>query len=329
MACIALIAGAVVGLAALGWRELNSPLAIPAEGTLVQVASGASLRRVTIDLAERGMLDNPWLLAGYGGATDEARRIQAGEYQLSPGTTPLSLLAKLVDGDVYLHQVTIIEGSRFAEVVAAVRAHPAIAAGSLDADAIMTALGAPGVHPEGQFFPDTYRFARGTADIDVLRVAHEALAARLDAAWRSRSGDLAIDNEYEALILASIIEKETALASERRQIAGVFHERLRRNMRLQTDPTVIYGLGDAYDGNLRRQDLERDTPYNTYTRPGLPPTPIALPGSESLAAAVRPQITGALFFVATGAGDGSHYFSKTLTEHNAAVRRYLRELRAR
>ena len=227
----------------------------------------------------------------------------------------MTLLAKLVAGDVYLHQITIVEGSRFAELLAALRSHPAVEATDLDGPAIMTALGAPGVHPEGQFFPETYRFPYGTSDVDVLRVAHEALTSKLQAAWSNRSPDVLLKNDYEALILASIIEKETALATERRLIAGVFHERLRRNMRLQTDPTVIYGVGDAFDGNLRRQDLERDTPYNTYTRNGLPPTPIALPGAGSIEAAVSPEINGAIYFVATGRGDGSHYFSATLEEH--------------
>jgi UPF0755 protein len=164
--------------------------------------------------------------------------------------------------------------------------------------------------------------------VDVLRLAHDALVARLAAAWRDRDVNVLLKSDYEALILASIIEKETSLASERRLIAGVFHERLRRNMRLQTDPTVIYGLGAAFDGNLRRQDLERDTPYNTYTRAGLPPTPIALPGAGSIEAAVSPENTGAVYFVATGLGDGSHYFSSTLDEHERAVRDYLRRLRS-
>jgi UPF0755 protein len=197
-----------------------------------------------------------------------------------------------------------------------------------DAD-IMRALGEPAVHPEGQFFPDTYRFPRGTTDLELLTIAHRRMQDELRNAWAKRAADLPLASSYEALILASIVEKETALERERAQIAGVFVERLRRGMRLQTDPTVIYGMGLSYAGNIRRADLSRDTPYNTYTRPGLPPTPIAMPSRESLQAAVQPDVTGALFFVATGAGDGSHYFSKTLAEHNLAVRRYLRELRRR
>ncbi len=326
---VLVLALAAAGASALAWRELNTPLPSAAEGAWLRIESGTPLRRVTADLAERGLLDQPWLLATYARLTGEATRVRAGEYQLSEGTTPLTLLAKLVAGDVYLHQITIVEGSRFAELLAALRSHPAVEATDLDGAAIMAALGAPGVHPEGQFFPETYRFPYGTSDVEVLRVAHEALASRLQAAWRNRSPEVLLKNDYEALILASIIEKETALATERRLIAGVFHERLRRNMRLQTDPTVIYGVGDAFDGNLRRQDLERDTPYNTYTRNGLPPTPIALPGAGSLEAAVSPEINGAIYFVATGRDDGSHYFSATLEEHERAVRDYLRQLRSR
>jgi UPF0755 protein len=313
----------------LAWRELNAPLAVPADGVTFEVASGTPAWRVTENLAERGLLAEPWLLALYARATGDATRIRAGEYRLEPGTTPVSLLTKLVAGDVLLHQLTIVEGARFADVLAALRSHPAIAVSSLDGAAIMAALGAPGVHPEGQFFPDTYRFPRGTADLDVLRQAHTALVTHLEAAWNARAPNIAIATPYEALILASIVEKETALATERGRIAGVFHQRLRRNMRLQTDPTVIYGLGAAFDGNLRRQDLERDTPYNTYTRGGLPPTPIALPGLGALEAAVMPEISDAVYFVATGRGDGSHAFSATLEEHERAVREYLRELRSR
>ena len=326
---LVLLAASGAALAALAWRDLNAPLSIAAtEGEWLRVPSGTSFRSVAAELEQRGLLDKAWLLATYARATGEATRIRAGEYQILPGTTSRTLLAKLVAGDVYLHQITIVEGSRFAEVLTALRSHPAIAATALDGSAIMSAIGAPGVHPEGQFFPDTYRFPYGTSDLDILRLAHDALAARLQEAWRNRSPDLLLKTDYEALILASIIEKETSLATERKLIAGVFHERLRRNMRLQTDPTVIYGMGDAFDGDLRDGDMDRDTPYNTYTRSGLPPTPIALPGAGSIEAAVAPEITGALYFVATGRGDGSHYFSATYEEHERAVRDYLRALRS-
>jgi UPF0755 protein len=245
--------------------------------------------------------------------------------------TPRGLLALLSSGQVLLHSITFIEGSSFADVRNALAANDAVFkenANRSDAD-IMRALGAPEVHPEGQFFPDTYRFPRGTTDLELLTIAYRRMQDELRNAWEKRARDLPLASSYEALILASIVEKETALERERAQISGVFVERLRRGMRLQTDPTVIYGMGVNYSGNIRRADLSRDTPYNTYTRPGLPPTPIAMPSRESLQAAVQPDMTGALFFVATGVGDGSHYFSKTLAEHNLAVKRYLRELRRR
>jgi len=312
---------------AFAWRTLNAPLAMPAEGAWLEVENGMSLRRVATHLGERGVLRYPWLLTAYARSTGDATRIRAGEYQLPSGTTPLSLLTRLVSGQVYLHQMTIVEGWRFSELLRALRSNPAIVASTLDGPSIMTALGEPGVHPEGQFFPDTYSFAKGTPELDVLRQSHQALRARLDAAWQSRAPDSLLKSSYEALILASIIEKETALPAERRLISGVFYERLRRNMRLQTDPTVIYGIGESFDGNLRRDDLERDTPYNTYTRAGLPPTPIALPGAGALDAAATPEISGAVYFVATGRGDGSHHFSTTLEEHDRAVREYLRQLR--
>jgi len=323
---IALLAGGGAATT-FAWRALHAPLAMPAEGTWLEVESGMSLRRVAAQLGERGVLPYPWLLTAYARATGEATRIRAGEYQLPSGATPLSLLTRLVSGQVYLHQLTIVEGWRFTELLHALRSNPAIVASTLDGAGIMTALGQPGVHPEGQFYPDTYSFAKGTTELDVLRQAHQALQTHLDAAWQSRAADTLLKSPYEALILASIIEKETGLPAERRLIAGVFHQRLRRNMRLQTDPTVIYGLGESFDGNLRRDDLERDTPYNTYTRGGLPPTPIALPGAGSLEAAVTPEISGAVYFVATGRGDGSHHFSATLEEHERAVRDYLRQLR--
>jgi UPF0755 protein len=302
-------------------------MAIPADGSWLQVASGTPLRRVTADLATRKLLEHPWLLDLYARANGQATRIRAGEYRLAAGTTPLTLVDQLVSGQVFLHQLTVVEGWRFAELLAAVRTHPAIRAGALDGAGIMAELGEPGVHPEGQFFPDTYYFPKGTTDVELLRTAHAALQTHLAHAWEARGPDIEVRTPYEALILASIIEKETAQPAERRLISGVFTQRLRRNMRLQTDPTVIYGLGETFDGDLRRQDLERDTPYNTYTRAGLPPTPIALPGNASLEAAVTPELTDAVYFVATGRGDGSHYFSATLEQHERAVREYLEQLR--
>ena len=322
--------GTFVGAVLFGvfaWRALHAPLPIPTDGAWLTVASGTPLRRVSADLSKRGLLPHPWLLDLYASASGDATRIRAGEYQLTLGMTPLALIDKLVLGQVFLHQLTIVEGWRFVDLLGVVREHPAIQSGALDGAAIMEQLGEPGLHPEGQFFPDTYFFPRGTTDVELLRRAHESLKTRLSKAWEARSPDTTLSNPYEALILASIIEKETALPSERKLISGVFHQRLRRRMRLQTDPTVIYGLGAAFDGNLRRHDLEADTPYNTYTRAGLPPTPIALPGAASIEAAVAPELTDAVYFVATGRGDGSHYFSATLEQHEQAVRDYLERTR--
>jgi UPF0755 protein len=320
----ALLAAAGVGVYA-AWRTLDEPLRIADEGQvmLFDVPPGSSLKKVGAELAGRGILAHPRIVTWYGQLRGDATHVHAGEYELEPGLTPRGLLEKLVAGKVFLHQFTIVEGWRFEDLLRLLRAQPAIAATDLDGAAIMAELGAPDVAPEGEFFPDTYKFPRGTSDVDFLRRAHEAMQRRLTAAWAGRDPDISVTTPYEALILASIIEKETALASERRKIAGVFNARIARNMRLQTDPTVIYGLGQDFDGDLRNRDLAKDTPYNTYTRSGLPPTPIALPGADSIEAAVHPDKSGALYFVATGEPDGSHHFSKTLEEHNAAVRRYL------
>lgn len=328
-----LIIAALLAGGAVWWSKnwLQTPVAALREPTIFEVPRGASLRAVASSLQERGLLDRPQVWITWARLTGRAGGLKAGEYELQPGLTPQQLLARLSSGEVLLHSVTFIEGSNFAAVRMALAANDAIRqdyASKSDAD-IMKALAATELHPEGQFFPDTYHFPRGTSDLELLKIAYGRMQDELARAWQSRAPDLPLAGPYEALILASIVEKETALERERSQIAGVFIERLRRGMRLQTDPTVIYGMGQAYDGNIRRRDLSRDTPYNTYTRAGLPPTPIAMPGAESLRAVVQPDVSGALFFVATGAGDGSHYFSKTLAEHNEAVRRYLRKLRAR
>ena len=228
-----------------------------------------------------------------------------------------------------LETLTIVEGWTFADMRRAIEAHPhvKVTLRGKEIAEVMGAIGHPGEHPEGRFFPDTYRFAAGTADREILELAYRKMAEALESAWSRRAAGLPIENSYQALTLASIVEKETGLASERPRIAGVFTTRLRKGMRLQTDPTVIYGLGISYDGNIRERDLRTDTPYNTYTRAGLPPTPIALPSREALEAVARPLESGDIFFVATGLGDGSHVFSTTLEQHNAAVARYLARLR--
>ena len=256
---------------------------------------------------------------------DADGRLQVGEYALAPGATPQSLLLAMRDGKVVRRNFTIVEGWNIRDVRAALAKVDGLEHDSkgLDDAALMKALGHPGQHPEGRFLPETYAWVKGDTDLDLLKRAHKALQAALDEAWAARAEDLPLKNANEALTLASIVEKETGIAEERPAIAGVFVRRLQIGMRLQTDPTVIYGIGSSYDGNIRRQHLTTDTPYNTYTRKGLTPTPIAMPGAEALRAAVNPADGDALYFVAVGDGSGRHIFSATLAEHNAAVARYL------
>ena len=323
----------VIAAGALAWwghQWLQTPIATITQPTVFEVRKGASLRTVASSLNDQNLLDQPQIWTAWARITKRAHSLKAGEYQLSPGLTPSGLLDLLNSGEVLLHSITFIEGSTFGDMRKALAQSPTIVSeyGARSPQDVMRALGQPDLHPEGQFFPDTYRYPRNTTDIELLGMAFRRMQQEVKTAWDSRAKDLPLAGPYEALILASIVEKETALDSERPQIAGVFVERLRRGMRLQTDPTVIYGMMASFDGNIRRTDLLRDTPYNTYTRSGLPPTPIALPGLDSIRAAVQPEINGALFFVATGNGDGSHYFSRTLAEHNAAVKRYLKKLKS-
>ena len=301
---------------------LRRPLALPAGGAVLELAPGTSLARLARDLAARGWLDRPRYLALLGRLRGDTRRLQAGEYEVPAGTTAGELLDLLVSGRVRLYRFTIVEGWTFAELRQALKAAPALERRTADwsGDRIMAVLGRPEEHPEGRFLPETYAYARGSTDLDLLARALQAMDRVLAAEWADRAPDLPLQDPYEALVLASIIEKETARPEERARIAAVFVNRLRRGMRLQTDPTVIYGLGARFDGNLRRRDLRRDTPWNTYTRAGLPPTPIALPGRASIHAALHPATDPALYFVARG--DGSHEFSERLEEHERAVRRY-------
>ena len=310
-------------------RWLDSPMAIGDSPVTVDVPRGQPFAATLGELAARGLLEHPAWLRAYARVTGADARIKAGEYALPPGITPRGLIALLESGDVVQHSLTLVEGWTFRDVRLALENEPHLVhtlRGKDDAT-IMKALGEEGQSPEGLFFPDTYLFGKGTTDLEVLRGARTRMRRELESAWQSRAPGLPISTPYEALILASIVEKETALAAERPRIAGVFTTRLRRGMRLQTDPTVIYGIGPGFDGNLRRADLERDGPYNTYTRAGLPPTPIALPGAAALRAAVNPDERGEVYFVATGLPDGSHEFSRTLAEHEAAVRRYLARYR--
>ncbi|MDR9414276.1 MAG: endolytic transglycosylase MltG [Spiribacter sp.] len=287
------------------------------------VRSGESFREVAERLQDRGLLHHPLHLRIYARWQSIADQIQPGEYALEPGLSAGALIRRMARGRVVQHELTIIEGWRFQTLWQALRAHPAVTPtlpADAEASAIMSAIDRGDIAPEGQFLPETYRFPRGTRDVDILRRANRDLEAVLRQAWAERAPGLPLDNAQEALILASIIEKETGVPEERRTIAGVFTRRLEKGMRLQTDPTVIYGLGEGFDGDIRHEDLRRDTPFNTYTRHGLPPTPIALPGAASIRAAVDPAEGDALYFVSRG--DGSHYFSATYEEHNQAVRRY-------
>ena len=326
---LAVCSGAIAWL----WLDnyLSAPLDLPVTGYVLDIERGASLTGVAGRLARAGILRYPRAFVVYGRATGRAADIQAGEYVLSADATPLSMLDQFISGQVKLHPLTILEGWTVPELLSALARHPAIT----QTLTIETAQELAGVleleyaHAEGWFFPDTYLFPRGTTDIELLKQAHSLMVERLADAWQSRAVGLRLNSPYDALILASIVERESALESERAQIAGVFLRRLSQGMRLQTDPTVIYGLGSSFDGNLTKRQLGADTPYNTYTRKGLPPTPIALPGDSALRAAVNPDSGNALYFVATGRNDGSHTFTATLAEHNRAVAQYLTALRQR
>lgn len=313
----------------LNLRSLDEPLQVAAPFTF-KVPAGSRLARVAETLAARGVLVRPRALVLYARWKGVASAIKAGEYEMEPGMTPRVLLDKLVTGQVLLHSLTIVDGWQVQDLLVAMRRNPdvlaTLPASSVD---IMERLGMPGVNAEGQFLPETYRFAGGTTDVEILRQAHAALARVLNAAWMNRDLGIPLRNIDELLIMASIVEKESGLPEELPKIAGLYLHRLRIGMRLQADPTVIYGLGDSYDGDLHTVDLHTDGPYNTYTRTGLPPTPIALPGAAAIEATARPENTDALYFVASGRGDGSHVFSATLDEHNAAVARYLSRQRQR
>lgn len=318
------VAAATV-MAVDAWRSLHRPLLIDSETALL-VEPGTSFAALANGLAERGWLPahprSTWYLRAYGRVSGLATQLKAGEYRLQPGTSAVEALQLLTSGQTILHELRLIEGWTFRQALDAVRAHPMLRQTLADdSDAtVIAALGLQAEHVEGLLFPDTYRFARGITDVAFLRRAAETLRRVLDQEWAARAEGLPYATPDEALIMASIIEKETGAAHERAEIAGVFVRRLRLGMRLQTDPTVIYGLGAAFDGNLRRIDLTSDTPYNTYTRAGLPPSPICLAGRASIRAALHPAPGTALYFVSRG--DGTHVFSDTLEQHNAAVRQY-------
>ena len=312
--------------ASLWWLQEPMPLRLKPGNPVIdlEIEPGTSANGVASAVVASGADVPVLLLQTWFRFSGQARQIKAGSYELVPGTTPRRLLRMLVRGEEAVKSVTLVEGWTFAQVRAVLQKAEQLTPDTLalSPEIIMEKLGKPGIHPEGRFFPDTYTYAKGSSDLAVLKRAARAMDRRLDAAWSLRSPDLPLQSAEQALILASIVEKETGKPSDRAQIGGVFSNRLRVGMPLQTDPSVIYGLGAKFDGNLRRRDLQADTPYNTYTRPGLPPTPIAMPGKASLLAAVQPAPTKALYFVSRG--DGSSEFSATLDEHNRAVNKYIR-----
>lgn len=333
-ACLLLAGGGVaIWLQHLAGAAATEPGAAT-ETQQFEVAQGSSLRAVLRELQARQLITDArkleWYLRFSKPDPLDGREIQAGRYRVEPGHAPMEILHQLVEGKVVMERVTILEGWTLSQMRALLATLPELKQTTTDmSDAeLMAQLGAPDLAAEGRFAPDTYSYAAGaTTDLQVLRMAFEAQSRTLAEAWESRQPDLPLKSPDEALTLASIIEKETGLASERMRVAGVFVNRLRQGMRLQSDPTVIYGIRDRYDGNIRRSDLTTDTPYNTYTRAGLPPTPIALPGRDAIVAALNPEKTDALFFVAIGDGSGGHYFSATYAEHNRALQRYLQRLR--
>ncbi len=322
-----LVGGAVLlaGVLTVGgvYRYLHTPLPIR-EPVTIMVEPGTALDRVAESLAEQQQLRWPIVFSGWARLSGAQRRIHAGEYRLDPQTTPYSLLRKLTEGDVLRHTITFVEGWTMNRVLQTLWREERIdnTLQSLPADEVLERIDSPFEALEGSIFPDTYAYTRGTTDAAILRRATERLQRILTRHWQQRATDLPYESPWQALIMASIIEKESGLNAEKSRIAGVFVRRLRRGMRLQSDPTVIYGMGGDYGGTLRRSDLRADTAYNTYRRNGLPPTPIALSGEASIRASLNPQPGSALYFVSRG--DGSHQFSATLKEHNDAVQRYLR-----
>ena len=331
---VVLLAG--LALAGAAARDVRSQLlaVLPlTQAQTLDVPRGATMNGLLAGFQQQGVLQSGrqrLYLSWYARLSGQARDLKAGEYALAPGLRAIDLTALLASGRVVLHELRLVEGWAFAQALVEVRGHPALEH-TLPIDgapaALMAALGEPDLHPEGRFYPDTYRFPRGTSDVEFLRRAYRTLDQVLAEEWAARAPDLPYASPREALIMASIVERETGLVDERAEIAGVFVRRLQKRMRLQTDPSVIYGLGAKFDGNLRKRDLLADGAYNTYTRAGLPPTPICLPGRAALHAALHPAPAKTLYFVARG--DGSHQFSRTITEHTNAVRKYQLKRRRR
>lgn len=324
LGALALILAAVIaGWCGYTWQRLNhARLPAASAGTVFTVEKGESLAALSHDLAERGVLVHGWDLQLLARLRGESGRIQTGEYRVPADITAAGLLETMVKGGVVMHAFTIVPGETFASVLASLDSTPIFEHDlkGLDAAAVMVRLGHHGEHPEGRFFPQTYDFPRGTPASKALARAYVAMRRHLSAAWKNRAPDLVPETPYQALIVASIVEKETAVPAERPRIAGVFERRLKRGMALDADPTVIYGLGDAYHDKLTRKDMRQDTPYNTYLHRGLPPTPICMPGKAAIEAALHPTPGTALYFVAKG--DGTHVFSDTLAEQERMIRKY-------
>jgi UPF0755 protein len=321
---------ALVAAAAWGWHDFSrfsrTPLHVTARGDSIDIARGSSFKTIVADLRQHGATRaHPLYWRALAEQMRVAGKLHAGEYALTPGITPRALLSNMAAGRVLQRNLTIVDGWTFRELRLALASAQKLKhdTAGLDDATVMQRIGAAGENPEGRFLPETYAYVKGDSDLDILRRAHQAMVKTLASLWAGRDPDLPLATPYDALILASIVEKETGKPEERAQIAGVFVRRLRNHMLLQTDPTVIYGLGARFAGNIRRSDLTTDTPYNTYTRPGLPPTPIALPGKAALQATLHPAAGDALYFVARG--DGSHVFSSTLAEHNRKVDCYQRK----
>ncbi|MDH2435199.1 endolytic transglycosylase MltG [Pokkaliibacter sp. MBI-7] len=312
-----------------GWQQLNKPLALQNDNQVYTLRPGSSLNQVAKDVERLGLMQHARLLLLYNRWKHPNATIKAGEYQLSPGLTPLQLLQMMQEGKVVEYRVTLVEGHSFKDFLRILHEQEKLASvlDGMTPAAVMQKLGHEGQHPEGRFFPDTYVYHSSMSDADVLSQAYDRMQKVLSEEWKQRADGLPYRNSYEALIMASIVEKETGVPEERDKIAGVFVRRLEKGMRLQTDPTVIYGLGDSYDGNITKADLNSPTPYNTYTIVGLPPTPIAMPGAAAIHAALHPAEGTALYFVATG--NGGHTFSDSLQEHNQAVSQYLKVLKNR
>jgi UPF0755 protein len=325
-----LVVLALAAALAVGWNDYHrfsvTALNVSPQQQSIDVSRGTSFKGIVAELRQQGLSTaSPWYWRLLAEQMHVAGKLHAGEYALAPGITPRQLLADMAAGRVLQRNFTIVDGWTFAELRRALAQADVLQhdTSGLDDAAIMQRIGAGGEAPEGRFLPETYAYVKGDSELDILRRAHAAMERTLAALWAGRAPDLPLATPYEALILASIVEKETGRADERAKIAGVFVRRLEDHMLLQTDPSVIYGMGARYDGNIRRSDLVADTPYNTYTRPGLPPTPIALPGRPAIEAALHPAPGDALYFVARG--DGSHVFSSTLAEHSRNVDCYQRK----